>query len=251
MKTRLRILIAGPLFMWLGSVAQAPFRILYCTGDIHRMTPTDTARCAPGGKVIAGEGVLLRSGAITLLDERSKRLTLDKPGTYPHSRIMSLFKEVNATMESKFLEYVWDEMTHGHSDTTVAGGVHRGEGECFPPDSSFLVGDSLELWIPGGSVADVELLEFNGRSLVHLCTRDSALTFLRNGSSWWKPGSFELRLTIPPAPPRSCTFHIPDEQWTEAFQAERARIAAMFPGLAEKDLRRILDSYDGYRRVIR
>lgn len=249
MKLLIQALGLVALLMPSGMYAQAPLRIFHCSGAVLHHKDGAAGNCVPGTYLREGESLELRSGKVTLIDAATKRVSLEQKGTYSYRKVATLFSKAHASPESKFLEYVWAEMTHGHTTTTVPGGVRRGDGtELSPADSSFMIGANITFRFPsGGDGATFRLMDAMGRSLLVLSTRDSILTFHRDGCPWWTTGTYSWQVELPPARPMTGYFTVPDDQWILRFETERARIGGLLPDQA----RDLMVVYDRYRRVFR
>jgi hypothetical protein len=109
---------------------------------IHRSKGEVAAKM--GLSINQGDVLDLKKGWISLLNNQLKRVTLDEPVKLSYDQLAVRFSKASASVENKYLVFLWERMNTVETHTTKKGGVIRGSsGLVYPPDSSIILKDSI------------------------------------------------------------------------------------------------------------
>jgi hypothetical protein len=94
-----------------------------------------------GQQFLTSDVLVIKTGWATLLDQELKRVTIKEDGVISFEEMQGLFRKATASMENKYLVYMWEKMNEKEEHTSKKGGVVRGEQFLiFPYDSAVIIG---------------------------------------------------------------------------------------------------------------
>lgn len=149
---------------------------------------------AEGMRFSAGDVISVSDGWVSLLDADLKRVTITEDGTVTYGEAVELFRKATASMENKFLVYMWEQMNkHEEEHVAKKGGVVRAdETLLFPFDSAIILTDSVCFMFYNPSMAPVELLlrDERHRVLHTVAVQDSVFCEIAVVSLLGEPGTY-------------------------------------------------------------
>ncbi len=128
----------------LSAQANEGYMIFQSNGEVTLRQGDNVFSKPDGMQFLPGDILTINDGWVTLLDNQMKRVTLKENCTVFFETLTGLFKKTTASMENKYLVYLWEKMNEEEKHTTKKGGVVRGKHfPTFPYDSAVILSKSL------------------------------------------------------------------------------------------------------------
>lgn len=131
-------LLANQLFF-----AQEPLCVFKATAEIF--SSNSPSKPLHKGTLVNNKDVvtLQKGSSLSLINKKGELYKVDLAGNYSYNQLlMHKVDNEKSSLTSKYLEYLWEEMTHGAGSETIIGGVFRGENLMIYPVDSALVASS-------------------------------------------------------------------------------------------------------------
>jgi hypothetical protein len=157
----------------------------------------------PDGKsFVEGDAVRISAGWATFLDEGMKRVTVKEEGTISYEEVKALFKKATASLENKYLVYMWEKMNEKEEHTSKKGGVVRGEEFLFFPfDSAILLNPEwCFTYYNPEKIRAILLVKDAGHTLKYPVQSADSLVCFSLAKSPLEPGVYFWNVSIPGAP---------------------------------------------------
>jgi hypothetical protein len=169
------------------------YMIFQSMGDITLNRGNKTIQKLEGEKFLPGDHLTISKGWISFLDQQMKRVTLSEPCQVSFETLVSLFKKTTASMENKYLVYLWEKMNAEEHHATVPGGAIRGKQLLrFPYDSAIVLSSNFCFSFKNPSKEPLILVIKNWQHepVFRIQTTDSLVCVDSIDFSSWKPGNY-------------------------------------------------------------
>jgi len=158
--------------------AQEPLCVLKATAEIFSSnSPSKALR--KGTLVNAKDVVTLQKGSsLSLINKKGELYKVEQAGKYSYNQLVKHKVENDkSSLTSKYLEYLWEEMTQSAGSETIIGGVFRGENLMrYPIDSSLISGSKITFkW-------DIDSLNTSYYIFIKNIETNTMLKIVTNGS---------------------------------------------------------------------
>jgi hypothetical protein len=186
------------LFFWLNAILlyaqpKEGYMIFQSSGEVTLKKEGIVFYNPDGKQFLPGDTLTINNGWVSLLDNQMKRVTLQENCSISYEFLTELFKEATASMENKYLIYLWEKMNAREELTTKKGGVVRGEFfPIFPYDSAIILSDLWHFKFDNSGKQSVQLIIKDQFDYVieSIPTTDSVISTDSIFTSWSKPGKY-------------------------------------------------------------
>jgi hypothetical protein len=186
------------LLFWLNAFllsAQSSegFMIFQSYGEVTLQHEDGIFSKPDGMQFLPGDILTIAKGWVSVLDNQMKRVTLKETCTISFDILTDLFRRATASMENKYLVYLWEKMNEEEKHATKKGGVVRGEfSPDFPCDSAVILAGSWCFGFNNPEKQPVQVLIKDRLKFVlqSMATTDSSLCIDSIPASWNQPGKY-------------------------------------------------------------
>jgi hypothetical protein len=181
---------------------ESGYMIFQTEGEVALLQSGSSYLNPDGRRILPGDEMTIKDGWVTFLDPEMKRVTVKKEGKLSFKELQGLFKKATASIENKYLVYMWEKMNEEEEHLSKKGGVVRGEEFLvFPFDSAVILNPEwcFEFYNPDKLHAVLLVKDKAHKVKYPIPAADSLVCYSLASSPLW-PGEYYWNASIPNVP---------------------------------------------------
>ncbi len=234
---------------------QISYKIFHVQGEVSIKRSDENIKDLRGELFETDDLLIIEKGVVSLVNEDMKRLTLQEEGTYTIQDVKQKFKKITASLENKYLHYLWKKVRNEkEKEVNLPGGVIRGkEMGLSPGDSVIILSDTLIFSLDNRERQRIQFILKNEsyKTSLKITTTDSCLILFPFDSGFFQPGWYHWQVKANMTPPSQLrAFYIPLPEDRMLWIDKKKAFMKKFDNLPDQAIKDINEMYDQQHSII-